>query len=226
MEHWKKRWDGLIHSSRKTYEFRLKYIMGPMQRFSTRTPWFDEQSTQEYGKKLQLTYREWLKGKSVLDIGCGPGDLSEYFIKDCGAESYVGVDYSSGMVRDATLSYSDNIFLVGDATALPFKNASFDVVHSTRLFHHIPPEIRSKAILDQFRIARHAVIIEDLFGFESGIWRLPHTIYYKIADGSYYRYTLREWESLLGSLADNVMEHFHTAERMISGKFSCWVIIP
>lgn len=223
-----KRWDELTHSSKKAYEFRLQYIMAPFQRLAARTPWFNKKSVQEYSKQLGRTYHLWLDRATILDVGCGPGNLSEYFINDCKAKGYVGVDYSPGMIKDALLKYSDEIFLIGDATALPFKDASFDVVHSTRLIHHIPPEIRNKAISEQLRIARRAVIIEDLFGFEPGIWRYPHMIYYKIADGSYYRYTMKEWQSMLESLTVNckVKEHFHTDERMILGKFACWVIIP
>ena len=48
--------------------------------------------------------------------------------------------------------------------------------------------------------------------------------YYMLADGSYYRYSLKEWELLLSSVNAEILEYFHTDERIIQGRCSYWVI--
>ena len=71
-----------------------------------------------------------LKGKKVLDIGCGGGMVSAYF---CEQESSVfGIDISENMIRQAdtyvrSLSLSAK-FSVGDASALEFPDSYFDVI--------------------------------------------------------------------------------------------------
>jgi ubiquinone/menaquinone biosynthesis C-methylase UbiE len=214
----------LSHSSRRVYEFRLKYIMGPLQRIAARTPWVDTEVINDYYKRLDQLYGRWLPGSGVLDIVFGPGKLSEEFCHNHGAKFYVGADYSSGMAKDAKIGYPQFNFICADTTHLPFRNSAFDIVDSTRLFHHLNPEIRAAAILEQLRVAKRAVIVEDLFGFEPGLWRLPHMAYYILADGSYYRYGLKEWEYLWPLLNAEILESYHTDERIIQGRCSYWVI--
>jgi ubiquinone/menaquinone biosynthesis C-methylase UbiE len=218
------KWNKLTHSSRRIYEFRLNYIMGPLQRIAARTPWVDTEVIKDYYKKLDQLYGRWLPESSVLDIGCGPGILSEEFCDNHGAKFYVGADYSSGMAKDAKIDHRRFNFICADTTHLPFANSTFEIVHSTRLFHHLNPEIRAKAILEQLRVSKRAVILEDLFGFEQSFFRLPHMAYYMLADGSYYRYSLKEWELLLRSINAEILEYYHTDERIIHGRCSYWVI--
>ena len=148
------KWNNLTHSSRRVYEFRLKYIMGPLQRIAAGTPWVDTGIIEDYYNKLDQLYRRWLPESSVLDIGCGPGKLSEEFCHNHGAKFYVGADYSSGMAKDAKIGHPQFNFICADTTHLPFRNSSFDIVHSTRLFHHLNPEIPPKQSLNSCELQR------------------------------------------------------------------------
>jgi SAM-dependent methyltransferase len=161
----------LAHSSLRAYKFRLNYIMRPLQKLACLTPWADESALAEYFRRLAQIYQHWLSGKSILDIGCGPGHPSNAFINTHGARSYTGVDFSATMIKDAKNIYPDIAFLAADTVNLPFQNGSFDIVHSTRLFHHLLPDKRAAVILEQLRVAKQALIIEDLFGFEPGFWK-------------------------------------------------------
>jgi ubiquinone/menaquinone biosynthesis C-methylase UbiE len=218
------KWNNLTHSSRRIYEFREKYILRPLQKIAARTPWVDTELIKDYNKKLYQLYGRWLPESSVLDIGCGPGKLSKEFCHNHNAKFYVGADYSRGMAKDAKIGHPRFNFICADTTHLPFGNSTFDIVHSTRLFHHLNPEIRAKAIIEQLRVAKRAVILEDLFGFEQSLWRLPHMAYYMLADGSFYRYSLKEWELLLSSINTEILEYYHTDDRIIQGRCSYWVI--
>ena len=71
-------------------------------------------------------------GNVVLDVACGPGNFSREFARTVGNEGLVvGIDASRTMltrgIEDLARSGIANLaFVRGDATAMPFKDASFD----------------------------------------------------------------------------------------------------
>ena len=73
------------------------------------------------------------EGKQWLDVACGTGDLAVRAARN-GAD-VVGVDFAPPLVETAKKRASEAglsiDFRVGDAEALPFDDASFDVVIST-----------------------------------------------------------------------------------------------
>ncbi|MEE9386176.1 MAG: class I SAM-dependent methyltransferase [Nannocystaceae bacterium] len=73
-------------------------------------------------------------GKTVLEVGCGTGLILE---RVCGFASEArGIDVSPGMLekaRERGLEVGE-----GSATALPFKDASFDVAYSFKVLAHVP----------------------------------------------------------------------------------------
>jgi SAM-dependent methyltransferase len=74
------------------------------------------------------------RGDGVLDVACGPGNFSRDFARAVGPEGLVvGIDASRPMLERAVpeteRSGLDNVVYVhGDASALPFRDASFDAV--------------------------------------------------------------------------------------------------
>jgi ubiquinone/menaquinone biosynthesis C-methylase UbiE len=52
--------------------------------------------------------------------------------------------------------------VVGDALALPFPDASFDLVSSSLFMHHFSPEYVVQFINESLRVCRHAVLVNDL----------------------------------------------------------------
>jgi ubiquinone/menaquinone biosynthesis C-methylase UbiE len=52
--------------------------------------------------------------------------------------------------------------VVGDALALPFRDASFDLVDSTLFVHHLSPEEVVKFVNEGLRVSRIAVLINDV----------------------------------------------------------------
>ena len=68
----------------------------------------------------------------VLDVACGTGALAEAF-RSAGARRVVGLDYTPAMLdvarqRARSSEFNDVEYIEGDAMALPFEDASFDVV--------------------------------------------------------------------------------------------------
>jgi SAM-dependent methyltransferase len=71
-------------------------------------------------------------GDGVLDVACGPGNFSRDFARAVGPEGLVvGIDASRPMLARAVretneVGLRNTVFVHGDASALPFRDASFD----------------------------------------------------------------------------------------------------
>ncbi|MBE9125916.1 MULTISPECIES: class I SAM-dependent methyltransferase [unclassified Coleofasciculus] len=81
-----------------------------------------------------------IRGKLLLDLGCGAGENSVYFAQK-GARC-VAADYSPGMVEVALkLAQGNGVEIEGrtaNAMALDFEENTFDFVYASNLLHHIP----------------------------------------------------------------------------------------
>ena len=60
-----------------------------------------------------------ISGSTCLDVGCGTGDLS-LFLRQRGAEKYVGIDIYERSLREAREKYPDQTFIQDDFLAHPF----------------------------------------------------------------------------------------------------------
>lgn len=81
-----------------------------------------------------------VRGKYLLDLGCGAGENSVYFASR-GAKC-VASDYSPGMVEVALkLAAANQVQVEGrviNAMAIDFPDNTFDIVYASNLLHHIP----------------------------------------------------------------------------------------
>lgn len=81
-----------------------------------------------------------VRGKYLLDLGCGAGENSVYFASR-GARC-VAADYSPGMVEVALkLAEANQVQVEGrviNAMAIDFPDHTFDIVYASNLLHHIP----------------------------------------------------------------------------------------
>ena len=100
---------------------------------------------------------EMFSGRDVLDVGCGEGGKTLYFLS-LGAKSVTGIDAVSNY-REKAVALAERLgfsgrysFVTGDATSLPFKDASFDTVTMNDFFEHVDsPE---KALSEAMRVLR------------------------------------------------------------------------
>jgi trans-aconitate methyltransferase len=83
------------------------------------------------------------KGERVLDLGCGPGQLTSA-IAESGAE-VVGLDNSPTMIEQARKNYPSLRFEIGDGAAFRV-DAPFDAVFSNAALHWMtrPTEVASR----------------------------------------------------------------------------------
>jgi arsenite methyltransferase len=115
-----------------------------------------------------LTALEPREGERVLDVGAGPGLLVADMAAIVGPGGHVtGLEISDSMLavarrRCASLPTADRITLVkGDATALPFPDASFDAATSTQVYEYVPDIDRALAELHRvLRPGGRALILD------------------------------------------------------------------
>ena len=83
-------------------------------------------------------------GDRVLDVGCGTGVLAREARTRAGKEGQVvGLDLNEGMLAVAARTEPKIKWQQGDATSLPFKDASFDVVASQFALMYFPDRATS-----------------------------------------------------------------------------------
>jgi SAM-dependent methyltransferase len=92
---------------------------------------------------------EDLKGKMVLDVGCGMGRFAEVATR-WGAR-VVGIDLSAAAeVAAQNLSDREFVAFQADVFSLPFVPESFDCIYSMGVLHHTPDCEKAVKVLPQY----------------------------------------------------------------------------
>jgi ubiquinone/menaquinone biosynthesis C-methylase UbiE len=88
---------------------------------------------------------------ALLDVACGTGRFLRFVKQAFPRLNVTGSDLSEAYLEEACrhLRPYGGEFRPGRAEALPFADASFDIVTSMYLFHEVPPEVR-RAIAGEF----------------------------------------------------------------------------
>jgi SAM-dependent methyltransferase len=95
-----------------------------------------QESEKDFTRKTGLTPAD-VKGKLVLDVGCGMGRFADVATR-WGAR-VVGVDLSAAAeVAARNLAQREFVGLQADVFALPFAQETFDYIYSIGVLHHTP----------------------------------------------------------------------------------------
>jgi ubiquinone/menaquinone biosynthesis C-methylase UbiE len=118
----------------------------------------------EYVPELAASEKHWrlfyspqeVRGKSVLDAGCGTGVFSIIFARN-GAGRVTGIDISPGSLETARnlkakFGIGSAEFRLQDMLQLPFADGSFDIVWAWGTVHHTTDPFR--AISELIRVLR------------------------------------------------------------------------
>lgn len=111
----------------KRYDERLKDHGADIKALASGT---EERRRLRYQVLLEAGIKS---GMSVLDLGCGFGDLYAYINEKGFSVDYYGMDINERLIDEAKRRYPDANFLVGDV----FENdpGSFDLILSTSTFN-------------------------------------------------------------------------------------------
>ena len=92
----------------------------------------------------------------VLDLGCGTGALSAEMASDMAAGTMIGLDAAPAMVSVAQRKQGSERcrFEVGLVEDLSFDAETFDVVVSSMTFHHLPLDLKERALAEAWRVLK------------------------------------------------------------------------
>ena len=110
-----------------------------------------------------------IKG-TILDLGCGPGDITFRFAKRFPDSTVIGIDGAAIMIELANqrkcreVEFLSNItFIEAEIPVAPIPGIPYDLIVSNSLYHHLhDPEVLWKTILD-YGSSGTKIFIVDLF---------------------------------------------------------------
>jgi ubiquinone/menaquinone biosynthesis C-methylase UbiE len=104
--------------------------------------------------KAFLAWLDTAKTLQWLDVGCGNGAFTEEIIAHCAPATVVAIDPSDDQLAFARMRPEANIvdFRRGDAQALRFADASFDVAVMALVISFLPDP--AKAVSEMARVVR------------------------------------------------------------------------
>ena len=85
-------------------------------------------------KAIKALYKNLPKEGTILDLGCGSGDLAGDLYKK---DTVIGGDFCYGMLNEAHQKFSDLNLMQSDAMALPLKSSSLKGVISAFVIRNI-----------------------------------------------------------------------------------------
>lgn len=101
---------------------------------------------------------------TLLDVGTGLADIPHHAAAEARRAGFalttIAVDEAPSLLGAARARVSHAV--CASALALPFRNASVDVVMCSQLLHHFQETDARRLIGEMNRVARHAVIVSDL----------------------------------------------------------------
>ncbi len=108
-------------------------------------------------------------GEAVLDVGCGTGELTLRAKQRVGAAGRVcGIDAAPQMIgvarRKAQRAGVEIDFRLEPIEAMTFPDQTFDVVLSSLMMHHLPDDLKPRALAEIKRVLKPGgrVLIADM----------------------------------------------------------------
>ena len=102
-------------------------------------------------------------GMDLLDVGCGPASITADLAERVAPGRVVGLDAAAGALEAARATLrerglSEQVEVTsGDVMALPFEDASFDVVHAHQVLQHLADPVG--ALAEMRRVTRPGGIV-------------------------------------------------------------------
>jgi ubiquinone/menaquinone biosynthesis C-methylase UbiE len=112
-----------------------------------------------------------IQGQRLLDAGCGTGRFLGFVKQNYPRLPVVGLDLSEAYLRRARReleAWSWVELIQGAAEALPFPDASLDLVACIYLFHELPRRVRVRAATEFARVLRPGGRLVLVDSFQQG----------------------------------------------------------
>lgn len=114
-----------------------------------------------YSRPLATAFADWClpadAGTRFLDVGCGPGALTEVAVQRLGASSVVAVDPTPGFVEAFRARHRGVEVHRASAEHLPFAGGEFDAAAAQLVFHFVSEPERGAA--EMARVVRPGGVV-------------------------------------------------------------------
>lgn len=121
-----------------------------------------------------------LQPTSVLEVGCGYGKQLAAIRAHLPGVPLTGVDFSQSQLekaREYLAGKGEITLLAGSGEDLPFPDRSFDLVFTSAVILHNPPEVAEKIRREIVRVARYWVVHNEdtdvsynRYGYDTAAW--------------------------------------------------------
>jgi ubiquinone/menaquinone biosynthesis C-methylase UbiE len=165
----------------------------PALRFDRLTPLFDFVAAVAVRdrtiKRRVLACAAIASGEEVLDVGCGTGTLAVAAARAAPGVRVTGLDADASILARARKKAAgaglEIGFDQGRATGLPYADASFDLVLSTLLFHHLPDDAKRQTAAELVRVLRPGgrLVVGDLGRPQDALMRIAVLMTVQLLDG-------------------------------------------
>jgi ubiquinone/menaquinone biosynthesis C-methylase UbiE len=128
---------------------------------------FDDSAAYErfigrWGRAAGAVFLDWVappQNAVWLDVGCGTGLFTELIVETQSPATVFGIDQAEAQIAYACRKPIGRqaSFRVGDAQALPYRHARFDIVASALVLNFIPD--RPQALAEMRRVARRGGLV-------------------------------------------------------------------
>lgn len=110
-------------------------------------------------RSMTIEHAQLKSGEKVLDVGCGTGGVTIPAKQKVGITGIAaGIDPAPEMIavarKKADRAKLEIDFRVGVIESLPYPDASFDVVTSSLMMHHLPHEVQVKGLAEIRRVLK------------------------------------------------------------------------
>lgn len=127
-----------------------KRVQGIYTLYLSRELRFSDEYEEQFKELFRISEKEG-RALKILEIGCGPGALAKSLRRWYQDAEIIGLDRDSEFIAFAKKQEAEVTFVTGDATELPFEDASFDVTISNTVCEHIEP---SQFYREQMRVLK------------------------------------------------------------------------
>ena len=97
-----------------------------------------------YSRPLAVRFADWLEvtdGQRAVDVGCGPGALTEQLVSRLGADHVSAIDPSAPFVEACRARFPEVDVHQGAAESLPFGDDTYDVAGACLVVHFMTDPI-------------------------------------------------------------------------------------
>lgn len=107
---------------------------------------------------------------TMLDVGAATGDVARTVKRAFPSAQVTSLDWQERNLRSAPQPK-----VAANAFALPFADSTFDIVHCALFLHHFTDEQVVELLANMARVARQAVVVQDLERHPLAYYFLPST---------------------------------------------------